>query len=334
MPNFDPTLEKERLSDEPGPGAEMDRDPSGDAPEEDKPSHQPENAPSEDAREDAPEEEEDDGEDEDEEDDEEEYEDEDDEEEEDDTPKGGKMTIMAHLTELRKRLFACVACFLVAFTLCMSRSEWFTDLLLTRGSQFSFVYISPAELLMTYIRIALIGGVVVTVPVIIFEIWKFLSPGLRKREQLGFFVVMAFGLALFVLGALFAFAIVLPILLAFFARLETTNTVQAMVSVEEYVNYVVSNMVTFGIIFETPIVVLTLTGIGLVKPKTLQKNFKYMVLIILTVAAIITPPDVTSQILVALPLMLLFYGSIVLSQIVFRRKLAQREREEAELYGD
>ena len=238
------------------------------------------------------------------------------------------MSLIEHLTELRKRLITCVLCFLICFSLFLSRAEWFTDLLLTRGSQFSFVYIAPAELLMSYIRVALAGGLVVTVPVIIYQVWKFIKPGLRPGEQLGFSVIMTLGLALFCLGAMFAFGIVLPILLGFFARLDTTNTVTAMVSVQEYISYVISTMLTFGIIFETPIVMIALTSLGLVKPKTLKKNFKYVVLIILTVAAIITPPDITSQILVAVPLMVLFYVSILLCQLLFRRKLARAEAEE------
>lgn len=324
MPKIDPAQERE-LTEKTGSGAEMTRnDPDADRDEDKVKQHL--------AAQEEEEEENFEEEDEEEEDDEEYEEDEDEEEddEDDDTPKGGRMTILDHLAELRKRILTCAGVFLVAVILCMSRAEWFVNQMLTRGSQFSFVYISPAELLMTYVRVAIIGGIVVAVPVIIYEIWRFLSPGLRRKEQIGFFAIMTLGLCLFVLGAVFSFAIVLPILLAFFARLETANTVQAMVSVQEYVSYVVSNMVTFGIIFETPIVVVTLTGIGIVKPRFLRKNFKFVVLLILVVAAIITPPDITSQLLVGVPLMVLFYASILLSQIIFRKKLA-RERA---LYGD
>lgn len=253
------------------------------------------------------------------------------EDDEDDEPQGGRMSLTAHLAELRKRLIICVACFLVCFSLCLSRAEWFTDLLLTRGSYFTFVYIAPAELLMSYIRIALMGGLIITIPVIVYHVWQFVKPGLRRRERLGFSLIMTLGLLLFCLGALFAFAIVLPILLAFFARLDTTNTVNAMVSVQEYISYVISTMLTFGIIFETPIVLVALTSAGLVKPQFLQKNFKFVVLIILTLSAVITPPDVTSQVLVAVPLMVLFYASIILCKILFRRKLAREAAEEAEL---
>ena len=246
---------------------------------------------------------------------------------EDDVPQGGRMSLLAHLNELRRRLTICSVCFLVGVALCLSQAEWFTNLLLSRGENFSFVYIAPAELMMTYVRISLVGGVVIIIPVIIYHIWRFLQPGLKRAEQMGFNLIITVGLLLFCLGALFAFTIVLPILLGFFARLNTSGTVTAMVSVQEYVSYVISTMLIFGVIFETPIVLVALTGVGLVKPKTLQKNFKYVVLIILIVAAVITPPDVTSQVLVAIPLMILFYASIILCKILFRRKLAEQEED-------
>ena len=246
---------------------------------------------------------------------------------EDDVPQGGRMSLLAHLNELRRRLTICAVGFLVGVALCLSQAEWFTNLLLSRGENFSFVYIAPAELMMTYVRISLVGGVVIIIPVIIYHIWRFLQPGLKRAEQMGFNLIITVGLLLFCLGALFAFTIVLPILLGFFARLNTSGTVTAMVSVQEYVSYVISTMLIFGVIFETPIVLVALTGVGLVKPKTLQKNFKYVVLIILIVAAVITPPDVTSQVLVAIPLMILFYASIILCKILFRRKLAEQEED-------
>ena len=246
---------------------------------------------------------------------------------EDDVPQGGRMSLLAHLNELRRRLPICAVCFLVGVALCLSQAEWFTNLRLSRGENFSFVYIAPAELMMTYVRISLVGGVVIIIPVIIYHIWRFLQPGLKRAEQMGFNLIITVGLLLFCLGALFAFTIVLPILLGFFARLNTSGTVTAMVSVQEYVSYVISTMLIFGVIFETPIVLVALTGVGLVKPKTLQKNFKYVVLIILIVAAVITPPDVTSQVLVAIPLMILFYASIILCKILFRRKLAEQEED-------
>lgn len=247
----------------------------------------------------------------------------------DELPQEGTMSLLNHLKELRRRLIICVVCFLAATSVCLSQAEAFTNQLLRQGSYFAFVYIAPAELLMSYINVALVGGIVVTVPVIFYEIWRFVRPGLKRKERVGFVAIMLVGLLLFALGAVFAFFIVLPILLGFFARLNTTGTVQAMVSVQSYISYLLSTMVIFGVIFETPIVLVSITGIGLVRPNTLQKNFKYVILIILTVAAIITPPDVTSQVLVAVPLIVLFYASIILCKVIFRRRL-KREAEEAE----
>ena len=102
---------------------------------------------------------------------------------EDDVPQGGRMSLLAHLNELRRRLTICAVCFLVGVALCLSQAEWFTNLLLSRGENFSFVYIAPAELMMTYVRISLVGGVVIIIPVIIYHIWRFLQPGLKRAEQ-------------------------------------------------------------------------------------------------------------------------------------------------------
>jgi sec-independent protein translocase protein TatC len=239
------------------------------------------------------------------------------------------MSLLAHLNELRKRLIICVAAFLVGVIVCLGWSEQITNLLLSRGSSFQFVYIAPAELMMTYVQVSVMGGIVIVAPVIIWQIWRFVKPGLRRRESLAFILIMTVGIGLFALGVLFSFEVVLPMLLGFFSRLNTSGTVSAMVSAQEYINYVISTMLIFGVIFETPVVMTALTAAGLVKPKTLKKNFKYIVLIILIIGAVITPPDVTSQILVSVPLMILFYGSILLCQFLFRRRL----KEEEELLG-
>lgn len=249
------------------------------------------------------------------------------------SPRGGErrtMSLLGHLDELRRRLIVTALFFVATTMLALCWCEPFTNILLSLGSHFTFVYIAPAELMMTYIQVAFLGGLVATVPVIAYHLWQFLRPGLRQREKLAFGLLMTVGLGLFALGVAFAFVVVLPILLAFFAGLNTSQTVTSMVSIQQYISYLTSTMVTFGVIFETPVVLISLVGLDLVRPKTLQKNFKYVVLVVLVVAAIITPPDVTSQILVAVPLLLLFQGSVLLSSIIFRRRIRRREQEEAD----
>ena len=181
---------------------------------------------------------------------------------------------------------------------------------------------------MCYVRIAMIGGVVIAVPVIIYEIWRFIQPGLTKSEQKATLIVLALGLLLFCLGAVFSFKIVLPIVLVFFAGLDTSGTIQAMVSIENYISFMVTMLVTFGVVFELPIVTVLLTKVGILNPRFLSKNRKYVLLIILTVAAFITPPDVTSQVLVAGPMYVLFEFSLVLCKILFKKKLESEASEE------
>lgn len=243
-------------------------------------------------------------------------------------PGGAAMSLVGHLSELRKRIIICISVFVVALCFCLYNAEWFTNLLISRGSQFTFVYIAPAELLMSYIRVAFIGGFIFTFPVIVYHVWQFIRPGLLRKEKLGFGLLMTLGIGLFCVGVYFAFAVVLPILLAFFAGLDSSHTVTAMVSIQEYISYVVSTLVTFGIVFECPIVLISLVALDLVRPKTLQKNFKFVVLIVLVVGAIITPPDITSQILVAVPLLALFELSVLFSQVLFARRLKRLEAEE------
>ena len=245
-------------------------------------------------------------------------------EDEEPDPEDATMSITDHLAELRNRLISCIVVFVAAFAVALWQAGPLTALMLSRGEQFSFVFISPAELMMNYFRIAMIGGVVVAVPMIIYQVWQFMRPGLKSKEKRFFGLIMTLGLGLFVLGVLFAFYIALPIILNFFATLDTTNLVTPMISVQEYISYFLTTMIIFGVIFECPIVVCSLVGVGIVRPKTLQSSFKYVVIGIFTVGAIITPPDVTSQILVSVPLMLLYEGSVLLSRVLFAKQLRER----------
>jgi sec-independent protein translocase protein TatC len=241
---------------------------------------------------------------------------------------GDTMTVIAHISELRKRLIVCIVFFLVAFSLCFTRSEWFAAQLMGRAQGYSFVFISPAELFIVYVKLALIGGVTVTSPIILFQLWSFVRPGLQPKEKKSSILILTFGVLLFLGGAVFSYQIVLPLTLRFFIGLNTSDSIQAMVSIQEYFGYVITMLVAFGVVFELPIVVIFLTQFGLINPKFLQKNFKYAVLIILIFSAVITPPDVTSQILLAVPMMVLFEASILISQTIFRKKLAERFSEE------
>jgi len=141
---------------------------------------------------------------------------------------------------------------------------------------------------------------------------------------------MTFGMALFVLGSFFAYEVVLPFTLKYFAGLNggsigSGQSIKAMVSIQSYLNFFVNTMVTFGLVFEMPIVIILLTQLGILNPRFLRKNRKYVILGVFIIAAIITPPDVTSQVLIAVPMLVLFEISTWISSVLFRRKLAAAE---------
>lgn len=140
--------------------------------------------------------------------------------------------------------------------------------------------------------------------------------------------------AAFLIGAAFAFEIVLPITLLFFAGMNAGQTISPMVSIESYISFVSTTLVTFGIVFELPVVVIMFTRIGLLNPAMLRKNRKYVILAVFVLAAFITPPDVTSQILVAFPMLFLFEISLLLSRILFRKRLKREMQVNGQEAGD
>ncbi len=249
-------------------------------------------------------------------------------------PGGGaseeKMSFLHHLTELRTRLVRCAIVLVAAFALCSTRAQWLTERLLHISEGFNFIYISPSELLLCYLKVALVGAVVIACPVLLMEIWKFLCPGLTRKERTAVTASLLSGLVLFILGVLFCYGVMLPVSLKFLADLGTGSEIAAAVSVANYIGFTLTMMVVFGLVFEMPIVMIALTSVGLINPIQLRKQRKYAILIIFILAAVLTPPDVTTQVLLGLPMVGLFEISSFVSGVIFRRKLKAEQAEEQE----
>lgn len=244
-----------------------------------------------------------------------------------------KMTLLHHLTELRTRLVRCAVVLVAAFAVCSTRAQWLTEQLLHISDGFSFIYISPSELLLCYLKVALVGAIVIACPVLLMEIWKFLCPGLTHKEKAAVTASLCSGLVLFVLGVLFCCGVMLPVSLKFLADLGTGSEIAAAVSVANYIGFTLTMMVVFGLVFEMPIVMIALTAVGMINPMKLRKQRKYVILVIFVLAAVLTPPDVTTQVLLGLPMIALFEISSVVSGVIFRRKLRAEQAEE-EQAGD
>ena len=230
-----------------------------------------------------------------------------------------QMTFFEHLSELRKRLFI-IAVTVILFA---SIGYYFVDplveILKRPARDLDFVYLTPPELFLTYVKIAVVAGIAASVPIILLQIWLFVRPGLKKSELTALAFTVIFGTICFATGGFFSYQIILPITLDFFLKYSTPE-ITAMFSFGNYVGFITSIMIAFGISFELPVVVVILTRVGLVNAKMLHKISKYILLVIIILAAMLTPPDVVSQILLAGPMFFLYELSVLLSLIFEKRK--------------
>jgi len=168
---------------------------------------------------------------------------------------------------------------------------------------------------------AILSGFIISFPYIIYQLWKFISPGLHSNERKhssGFILISSM---LFFIGVLFGYYIVTPLSLNFLANYSISARVDNQIDISSYIELVRISALASGLIFELPIIIYFLTKIGLVTPDILRKYRKYALVIVLILSAIITPPDVTSQIIVAIPIIILYQVSIYISKVVVRNQL-------------
>lgn len=163
-------------------------------------------------------------------------------------------------------------------------------------------------------------GFVVAFPYILFEIWKFISPGLYENERKnsrGFIIVSSL---LFFLGVLFGYYVISPLSINFLATFTVGDQVKNEFDISSYIGLVRMSALSAGVIFELPIVIFFLTKIGLVTPQLLRKYRKYSLVVVLLLAAVITPPDISTQIIVAIPILILYEASILISALVAKKE--------------
>ena len=239
----------------------------------------------------------------------------------------GSMSLSGHLRELRNRILICVILLVVVFGICLSFAPRLVTLLTDMGRRYDYVYvyIAPQELFLVYMNVALVGAVVVCFPVLAYQVYAFCSPGLSGKER-GYIsgALIAGGLC-FLVGVAFAYFISLPFMLRFLIQFTGEVDVSASISIQQYVSFLLTVFVIFGLVFELPVVSVLLTGLGLVKAEWLVKGRKVMIVIIFVLAAIITPPDIVSQIMVAIPMLALYEISIALSRVVGRARKSAAE---------
>ncbi|TVQ35353.1 MAG: twin-arginine translocase subunit TatC [Spirochaetaceae bacterium] len=239
------------------------------------------------------------------------------------------MTFVEHLTELRRRLLTVFLSVLAGAIVCYLFIEEIVAILLVPTHGVEFVYLAPPELFLAYLRLSLVLGIVITLPISLMQLWLFARPALTKAEKRAARFVLWGGTLFFAAGVYFAYTVILPLTMRFFLQY-ATQAIQPMFSFGGYVGFVLSILLAFGIAFEMPMVIVILTAIGLITPALLRSARRPVIVVLVVVAAFLTPPDVVSQLLLAGPMLLLYELSVLLSRLTVRR----RESEPDDQHND
>ena len=232
-----------------------------------------------------------------------------------------QMPIESHLKELRTRLFWLVALYLPVAALFFTHVTWLIGLLLlpAHGHITHLVYLSVTEAFFAYIKVSLAAAFVVTSPFLLYQLANFVLPGLHDNERQVVTTYVPVVVLLFLVGLAFGFFIFLPLVIRFLFAFSGPELVP-MISLGQYINFVIGLTLPFGIIFEFPVIIYGLARAGLVQPAWLRRNRRYAILVIFVIAAAFAPPDALSMLVMASPMLLLYEVGMWLAEIAVRRR--------------
>jgi sec-independent protein translocase protein TatC len=235
-----------------------------------------------------------------------------------------KIPFTAHLEELRKRLIFCFIAVGIGFVLSYGFKERLFQILtrplisvMQTGDK--LIFTGLPEAFFTYLKVALLSGIILATPVIFYQFWMFVAPGLYEKEKQHIIPIVFLSTFFFVGGSFFGYFIVFPYGFKFFLGF-ASEIIQPLPSMREYLSFASKLLLAFGLVFELPLIITFLARLGMVSVSFLKKNRKYALLLFFAGAAILTPPDVVTQIMMALPLMLLYEISIIGAKIFGKKK--------------
>ena len=246
------------------------------------------------------------------------------------------MGFLDHLEELRRRIVYSIAAVALGFFACWWKVEKIYDImqrpimdaLRNNGMSEKLVYLNPTEPFNLYLKIAALAGLFLTSPFVLYQVWMFISPGLYRNEKRYVVPFMVSTIALFSAGGYFGFKIVYPAALNFL--ISFGKQFQPMITIKEYTELFLSIILGMGLIFEMPILVFFLALMGIVTAGWMWKNFRYSILIIFIVAAIVTPTtDILNMCIFAAPMIALYALSIGIAYVVHPRQRAARREKQA-----
>ena len=249
--------------------------------------------------------------------------------------------LMAHLIELRTRLMWSVAAIVVMFAICFYFAEDIFNILLypyerAAGDQenLKLIFTAPQEYFFTQLKLALFGAIFFAFPVIASQIYMFVAPGLYKQERGAFFPYLIATPVLFIAGGSLVYYVIMPLAFTFFLGMQQAGgdgqaAIELLPRVSEYLGLIMLLIFAFGLCFQLPVVLTLLARVGLVNAPQLRKGRKYAVVAVFAVAAVMTPPDIISQVGLALPTMILYEISIIAVMLIEKKRAAARDDDDA-----
>ena len=257
--------------------------------------------------------------------------------------------LIEHLMELRRRLMWSIGAFFIAFIVCFFFAKHLFNYLVypyklavtwagMDVDKAQLIYTAPQEFFFTQVKVAMFGGVVIAFPIIAAQIYKFVAPGLYKNERAAFLPFLIASPILFLLGAALVYFFFTPMVMWFFLAMQQTPghgdvTISLLPKVSEYLSLIMTLVLSFGLVFQLPVITTLLARVGLLTSAWLAEKRKFAIVMAFIVAAVLTPPDPMSQIGLALPTILLYEIAIHAARLVERQR-ARQAVEEAERSAD
>ena len=245
-----------------------------------------------------------------------------------------KLPFTSHLEELRKRLITGFIAIGVGFVVSFGFKERLFDILVqplikVMKDGETLIYTGLPEAFFTYLKVSFLTGLIVASPILLYQFWMFVAPGLYKKERSMMVPIVILSSFFFIGGALFGYFVVFPWGFKFFLGF-ATDTIRPLPAMKEYFGFSAKLLLAFGLVFELPLVLTFMAKLGIVSVDFLKKNRKYALLLFFAGAAILTPPDVITQVLMALPLMVLYEISIIGAKIFGKKKPEENKSKDAE----